>query len=69
MFEKRFFLLSRKKKKMSEKRDGIKSYYQTKIQEYSVAIKTKQMNLKRLEAQRNELNNKGKVYKLVDFSF
>lgn len=54
---------------MSEKRDGIKSYYQTKIQEYSVAIKTKQMNLKRLEAQRNELNNKGKVYKLVDFSF
>eukprot|EP01091_Cochliopodium_minus_P000599 TRINITY_DN10533_c0_g1_i1.p1 TRINITY_DN10533_c0_g1~~TRINITY_DN10533_c0_g1_i1.p1 ORF type:complete len:391 (+),score=125.11 TRINITY_DN10533_c0_g1_i1:29-1201(+) len=42
---------------MSEKK-GIKSYYQTKIQEYSVAIKTKQLNLKRLEAQRNELNTK-----------
>ena len=43
----------------SQGKDGIKAYYQAKIQELSVNIKTKQANLKRLEAQRNELNTKG----------
>ncbi|CAE7281944.1 RPT6A [Symbiodinium sp. KB8] len=37
---------------------GIQSYYDTKIQELSSIIKDRKNNLRRLEAQRNELNSK-----------
>jgi len=39
--------------------DGLKSYYRAKIEEYEVAVRDKTQNLRRLEAQRNELNHKG----------
>mmetsp|Transcript_12285 Transcript_12285/g.56875 ORF Transcript_12285/g.56875 Transcript_12285/m.56875 type:complete len:400 (-) Transcript_12285:55-1254(-) len=38
--------------------DGLKSYYRAKIEEYEVAVRDKTQNLRRLEAQRNELNHK-----------
>jgi len=40
--------------------DGLKSYYKTKIEELEIMARDKQHNLRRLEAQRNELNTKGK---------
>merc|ERR1712137_197270 len=40
------------------KRAGINSYYDTKIQELEALIKERQMNKRRLEAQRNELNGR-----------
>lgn len=39
--------------------DGLRSYYRAKIEEYEVAVRDKTQNLRRLEAQRNELNHKG----------
>jgi len=39
-------------------RDAITAYYQSKIQEFEVLKSEKLQNLRRLEAQRNELNNK-----------
>jgi 26S proteasome regulatory subunit T6 len=41
-----------------EKQEGIKSYYLQKIEESEVLIRDKTENLRRLEAQRNELNSK-----------
>ena len=41
--------------------DGLKSYYKTKIEELEILARDKQHNLRRLEAQRNELNTKGKI--------
>jgi len=41
-----------------EKRPGLQSYYDTNIQEYEARIKERKMNLRRLEAQRNELNGR-----------
>jgi 26S proteasome regulatory subunit T6 len=38
--------------------DGIRSYYQAKIDEYEITVQDKTLNLRRLEAQRNELNAK-----------
>ncbi|KAJ1616909.1 26S proteasome AAA-ATPase subunit RPT6a [Pavlovales sp. CCMP2436] len=38
--------------------DGIYSYYQSKIEELEVIVRDKTQNLRRLEAQRNELNSK-----------
>lgn len=40
------------------KQEGIKSYYLQKIEEAEVLFREKQLNLRRLEAQRNELNTK-----------
>jgi hypothetical protein len=40
-------------------KDGLRSYYRTKIEEYEIAVRDKTQNLRRLEAQRNELNHKG----------
>ncbi|CEP03321.1 AAA+ ATPase domain-containing protein [Plasmodiophora brassicae] len=37
-------------------RDGMRSYFQTKIDELELAVQTKSQNLLRLEAQRNDLN-------------
>lgn len=44
-------------------KDGLKSYYVTKIEELQLVVSEKTQNLRRLQAQRNELNAKGK-YKL-----
>lgn len=38
---------------------GLRTYYQGKIEEYEVQIREKQVDLRRMEAQRNELNTKG----------
>jgi len=42
-------------------REGIKSYYQQKIEELEVIIREKEQNNRRLEAQRNDWNSKGKT--------
>ena len=42
-----------------EKGEGLRRYYQSKIDELSVKLQDKSQNLKRLEAQRNELNAQG----------
>jgi len=39
-------------------KDGLKSYYKGKIEEFEIAVRDKTQNLRRLEAQRNELNTK-----------
>lgn len=38
---------------------GLSGYYQLQIDQYSVKIHDKNENLKRLEAQRNDLNARG----------
>lgn len=43
----------------SSRGDGFKSYYTTKIEELLLVVAEKSMNLRRLQAQRNELNAKG----------
>lgn len=42
-------------------RDGIKGFYRAKIEEAEGEIHEKTQNLRRLEAQRNALNAKGKL--------
>ena len=42
------------------KEEGIKTYYLQKIEEAEVKIREETENLRRLEAQRNELNSKGR---------
>ena len=39
--------------------EGLRAYYQSKIEELELAIRDKQHNLHRMEAQRNELNSRG----------
>lgn len=39
--------------------DGLKAYYKSKIEELELMVKDKTHNLRRLEAQRNELNTQG----------
>jgi hypothetical protein len=43
------------------KKEGIKSYYQAKIEECELVMNEKSQDLRRLEAQRNALNAKGKT--------
>lgn len=38
--------------------DGLRSYYQGKIDELSIVIQDKAQNLRRLEALRNDINSK-----------
>ena len=40
-------------------KQGLASYYQSKIDELSIVIQDKAQNLRRLEAQRNDANSKG----------
>mgnify|MGYP001331333085 CR=1 len=40
-------------------KDGLRGYYRAKIEEFELAVRDKTSNLRRLEAQRNELNTKG----------
>lgn len=42
---------------VSNEANGIQNYYQAKIEELKVTVRAKQQNLRRLEAQRNELNS------------
>lgn len=39
--------------------EGLKQYYVTKIEELQLIVNEKTQNLRRLQAQRNELNAKG----------
>jgi len=40
--------------------NGLLSYFQAKLEELDIIIREKQQNNRRLEAQRNECNAKGK---------
>lgn len=42
--------------------EGLKAYYKAKIEELEILARDKQHNLRRLEAQRNELNTKGVLH-------
>lgn len=42
------------------KGEGFRSYYVQKIEELQLTVNEKSQNLRRLQAQRNELNAKGK---------
>ncbi len=42
--------------------EGLRSYYKAKIEELEIQARDKQHNLRRLEAQRNDLNGKGRWY-------
>jgi 26S proteasome regulatory subunit T6 len=44
--------------KEKEPKEGIKNYYVQKIEDYESSLQKKKENLRRLEAQRNELNTK-----------
>lgn len=39
--------------------EGLKTYYKGKIEELEMKVREKHMDLRRMEAQRNELNAKG----------
>ena len=43
---------------------GLKTYYQSKIEELELLIRDKSQNLRRLEAQRNDLNGRGEFIML-----
>lgn len=45
----------------SSRGEGFRSYYITKIEELQLVVAEKSQNLRRLQAQRNELNAKGIV--------
>eukprot|EP00128_Syssomonas_multiformis_P000232 Colp12_sorted_trinity150504_noHs@31908 len=47
-----------KEGKVTTEREGLRQYYQQKIDELNLVISDKTQNLRRLEAQRNELNSK-----------
>jgi len=40
--------------------EGLRAYYKSKIEDLEVQIRDRTQNLQRMEAQRNELNMKGK---------
>jgi len=44
--------------KMATGGEGLKPYYKAKIEELEILVRDKSQNLKRLEAQRNDLNGK-----------
>lgn len=44
--------------------EGFRSYYIQKIEELQLIVNEKSQNLRRLQAQRNELNAKGNYYNI-----
>ena len=48
--------------------DGLRSYYKGKIEEMEILRRDKTQNLRRLEAQRNELNSKGNSSDTIEAS-
>lgn len=52
---------------------GLTSYYEQKIEHLELTVRDETQNLRRLQAQRNELNSKGKIDRylllLLFFSF
>lgn len=51
------------------KGEGFKPYYITKIEELQLIVAEKSQNLRRLQAQRNELNAKGMLFHNYIFVF
>lgn len=45
---------------------GLAGYYQLQIDQYKVKINAKNENLKRLEAQRNDLNARGMFFLSIE---
>jgi 26S proteasome regulatory subunit T6 len=45
---------------MGRSGEGLNDYYKGKIEELEIAVRDKTHNLRRLEAQRNDLNTKGR---------
>lgn len=43
----------------NQEKGGLTTYYQSKIDELEMVVREKNQNLRRLQAQRNELNSKG----------
>ena len=41
--------------------EGLRNYYKAKIEELEIQARDKQHNLRRLEAQRNEINTRGRL--------
>lgn len=48
--------------------EGFRQYYITKIEELQLIVAEKSQNLRRLQAQRNELNAKG-TYDFINLEF
>ena len=48
--------------------EGLTSYYKTKIEEQEIQARDRQVNLRRLQAQRNELNTKGTQNDICEWS-
>ena len=46
--------------------EGLRAYYHSKIDDLEIQVRDKQHNLRRMEAQRNELNTKGATGVLID---
>jgi 26S proteasome regulatory subunit T6 len=44
-----------------ETNDGVRTYFRSKIEELESVIRDKAANIRRLEAQRNELNTRGEA--------
>lgn len=46
---------------------GLKTYYQHKLEELDVILRQKEQNVRRLEAQRNDWNEKGAWHALLPY--
>lgn len=50
------------------KGEGFRNYYVQKIEELQLTVNEKSQNLRRLQAQRNELNAKGEIGNVLQLS-
>ena len=51
-----------------EEKGGLTTYFQSKIDELELIVRDKTQNLRRLQAQRNELNSKGMGVGWIDLT-